>query len=274
MSAYHLSILRCLIGAALLTTFGCRLVGERPSNARPWAADMAVLPEAELLGDRVQVRNVRNCTYLDEDSYVLNYYDKSFDLSRIRTVDFIVVPFKDLPAVAHTMLSFGFEDEEYLAVSVEIRREKDEQYEFFKGILDQYEIMYVVGDERDLVRLRTNYRGDDVYVYRTKATPEQARQLFVDVMQRVNKLRSEPEFYNTVVNNCTTNIMHHVNQLAPGKIHYGLPVLLPGLSDRLAYDLGLLEDAGTFAATREQSNVSPIARQVGDRPDFSTAIRR
>jgi hypothetical protein len=251
---------------------GCRLVGERPSNFRDWSPDQAVLPYAETAGDLVRVHNVRNCTYYDQDSYVLGYYDKTYDVNSLRTVDFIMVPFKDIPSVAHTMLSFGFDGGDCLALSVEVRREKGEKYGFLEGMLDQYELIYVLGDERDLVKLRTNYRGDDVY--RARATPEQARKLFLDVIGRVNKLADGPEFYNLVTNNCTTNIARHINHLAPGKVPLDYRVLLPGYSDKLAYDLGLLDTALPFPEARRRANVSEVARRNGDSPDFSAVIRR
>jgi len=233
-----------------------------------------VLPYAEVNGDIVHVRNVRNCTYLTADSYVPGYYDKTFDLSKLRTVDFIVVPFQATPTLAHTMLSFGFDDGEYLAVSVEVRREKGETYGALKGVLNRYELMYVVADERDVVKLRSNHRGDDVYLYRGRATPEQARMLFVDVMERVNHLAARPEFYNTLTNNCTTNLVQHINHVSPGKVRNGPRLLLTGHSDRLAYDLGLLDTSLKFEEARRQANISALARQCGDCLDFSARIRR
>lgn len=256
---------------------GCAAVGLRPSNVRSWSADQALLCYAEINGDIAHVRNIRNCTYIDQDSYVLNYYDKTYDLSRLQSVDFFVVPFRDMPNLAHTMLSFGFDDGEHLAVSVEIRRERGEKYGVLKSMLNQYELMYVVADERDVVKLRTNYRGDDVYLYRARATPEQARMLFVDVMERVNKLAASPEFYNVFTNNCTTNVVNHINHVAPGKVPYkpySLKMLLTGHSDRLAYDLGLLDTALPFDEARRRAQVSPLARQFATAPDFSERIRR
>ncbi len=268
------AVLRAGFAAFLLVCAGCRLVGERPSNFRNWSPDMAALPAVEIRGGQARVHNIRNCTYFTQDAYVVDYYDKTYDLGALQSVDFIVVPFQGMPSLAHTMLSFGFQGDDYLAVSMEIRREQGEQYAYLKGLLDQYELMYVVGDERDLVKLRTNFRGDDVYVYRARATPEQARALFLDVVDRVNQLAAEPEFYNAITNNCTTNIARHINRLKPGKIPYELGVLLPGYSDRLAYDLGLLDTAVPFELARQRANVSQLARQYGDRPDFSALIRR
>jgi len=246
----------------------------QPSNDRDWSPDQAVLARADFQGDQVTVHNIRNCTYRTAEDYTVDYYDKTFDLGTLDSVDFIVVPLPELPGVAHTMLSFGFGGRDYLAVSVEIRKEKGESYNPIKGILRQYELMYVVGDERDLIKLRTDCYLYDVYAYRARATPAQVRALFKDVMDRVNKLVEEPEFYDTIANNCTSNIAQHVNRLAPGKIPYDYRVLLPGYSDRLAYDLGLLETDVSFEETKRRARVNQLAYVYHDSPDFSAEIRR
>lgn len=247
---------------------------EQPSNYRDWSPDQAVLSYADFNGDRVTVHNIRNCTYLTENEYVVDLYDKTYDLKKLRSVDFITVPFRQAPVMAHTMLSFGFDGDDYLAVSVEIRKEKGEQYAFLNGVLRQYEIMYVVGDERDLIKLRTNYRKDDVYIYRTRATPEQARGMFADVFQRVNQLKEQPEFYHTFANNCTTNIVRHVNNLSPDMVPYDYRVLLPGLTAELAYELGLLDTNLSFEETKRRALVSDLAHRYAEAPDFSAQIRQ
>ncbi len=246
----------------------------RPSNQRDWHPLHAKLPRADFHGQYVTISNIRNTHYRSEEDFTVQYYDKTFDLEKLKTVDFIVVPFPDNPAIAHTMLSFGFDDQEYLTVSVETRKEKHETYNALAGFFNQYELIYVVGDERDLIQLRTHQWMNDVYIYRTIATPEQARALFVDVMQRVNALNEHPEFYNTLTNNCTTNIRRHVNRVFGEKIPRDYRVLLTGYSDRLAYELGLLESAGTFEETRRRARVNPLAYRYGDQPDFSKKIRQ
>jgi hypothetical protein len=259
---------------------GCRSVDKvaAPSNFRSWSPDQAVLPTAEFHGDRVTVRNVRYCKYLEPDTYVVDHYDKTIDLKRLTGVDFFMVPFKAAPSLAHTMLSFEFIDDtgrtDHLAVSVEIRKEVGETYLPWKGAARQYELMYVAADERDVVQLRTNHRGEDVYLYRTTATPEQTRLLFVDVMQRANELAAKPEFYDTITNNCTTNIMRHINHIQPNRVAYDWRVLLPGYSDRLAYEQGLIEQHGTFEETRQRAHLNPKAVQVAGNEDFSRLIRQ
>ncbi len=246
-----------------------------PSNNRDWAPDLAVLAYAEIDGDRVKVHNIRHCTYRTDDEYVVKHYDKTFDLDRITEVDFVVVPFQDAPSLAHTLLSFGFEGGDYVSVSVEARREKEEKYSAVLGAMRQFELMYVVADERDVLVRRTKYRGADVYLYRTRATPEQARELFVDVMNRVNKLYREPEFYDSLTNNCTSNIVQHINRLRPGGLNlYDPRVLLPGYADHLAYDLGLLDRSKSFEQLREEARINARANRYADRKNFSELIRR
>ena len=246
----------------------------QPSNARNWLPNLAVLPRAELQGNLLTVHNIRNTQYLTDQDYVVRHYDKTFDLDNLQNVDFIVVPFKDAPSLAHTMLSFGFGEQGHLAVSAEVRLEEGESYSPVKGSMRQYEIMYVLADERDVIALRTKYRKDDVYLYRTKATPQQARALLLDVMARVNKLAVAPEFYDTFTNNCTTNLVGHINRVAPGRIPANLGVVLPGYADQWAYELGLLEPRGSFAETRKRAEVSGLASRYAESPEFSDRIRR
>lgn len=257
---------------ALALLAGCKALS--PSNDRDWNLDQSVLPYAAIRDEGATIYNIRHCKYFTTEDYALEHYNKTIRWADVQSVDYIVVPFAHFPSLAHTMLSFGFADGTYLAVSVEIRKEKGETYKPLQGLLRQYEIMYVLGDERDLIALRTNFRRDDVYVYRVKATPEQVQALLADVLHRVNQLQSQPEFYNTLTNNCTTNIVDHINRLSTNKVTYDLRVLLPGLSDRLAYDMGLIEARGTFEQTKLAARVTHLARAHGDSPQFSQLIRR
>ena len=246
----------------------------KPSNDRDWSPDQAVLAYAEFRGDQVTVHNIRHITYRTLDDYTVTRYDKTFDLGELTSVDFIVVPFNDIPGVGHTMLSFGFQDRDYLGVSVEIRKEKGETYAPLKGILRQFELVYVVADERDLLLRRVLLDLSDVHVYRARATPEQVRALFVDVMRRVDKLARQPEFYNTLSNNCTTNIRNHINHLVPDRVPYDYRVLLPGNSDKLAYDLGLIDTDTSFEQTRARARINYLAYLYRDDADFSRKIRQ
>ena len=241
-------ILKFALVAVVVWMAGCKplminSLGDRltPSNTRDWSPEFAVSPAATVSGDAIHLHNVRNVNYLSEDDFIVKYYDRTVNKSEIVSVDFIVTPFQTAPLLAHTMLSFGLTDGTYLGVSVEIRKEVGEKYSPILGFGNQFEIAYVVADERDLIRLRTRHLDADVYVYPTVATPAQAQDLFVDVMQRVNKLYVDPEFYNSVRNNCTTNLVDHVNNLRPNRVAFGWRVLLPGFSAEYAYDIGLLD---------------------------------
>ncbi len=245
----------------------------KPSNRRDWVPEQALTAYAEFDGDLMRLHNVRDCRWRESGEAVVGYHDRTFDLDRLGSVDFIVVPFNEFPALGHTMLSFGFDDGRRLAVSVEIRRERGEAFSAVKGFFRQYELMYVVADERDLIGKRVVGDLCDVYVYRSTATKEQARRLLVDVMRRVNKLHAEPEFYDTLTNNCTTNIRNHINHLNPRRVPYDYRVLLPGYSDRLAYELGLIERRGSYHRTRQRARVNYQAYLHRDSPAFSRAIR-
>lgn len=244
-----------------------------PSNNRNWRPDLAVLPIAEFQGDSIKLLHIRDCTYRTEEDYDVRHFDKEFKLTEVQSVDFIVVPFQNTPALAHTMLSFGFADGEHIVVSVEGRLEQGEQYSTLGGALDGYELMVVVGTERDLILLRTEVRKVEVYLYPTRVTPAQAQRLFMAMLTRANQLARQPEFYDLLTNNCTTNIVDHINQLKPGAIPSDIRVLLPGHSDRLAYDLGLLAVTGPFDQIRAASRINLAAHLNADSPNFSQRIR-
>jgi hypothetical protein len=245
-----------------------------PSNDRDWTPEQAVLTTADIRGKQVTVYNIRDCRWRTFDDFTISRYDRTFDLDQLTGVDFIVVPFNDTPSLGHTMLSFAFGDKEHLALSVEIRKERGEAYNPISGFFQQYELIYVVASEADVVQRRVNCDLSDVFLYHAMATPEQARKLFLDVMARVNKLSKEPEFYDTLTNNCTTNIREHINHLRPDKVPYDYRVLLPGYSDRLAYELGLIERHGSYEETRLRARINYQAYLHRDNPAFSEMIRR
>ena len=245
-----------------------------PSHDRPWRPDLAILPYVEFDDDNFTIRNVRDCRYRTEDDYDVRHFDLAFRLDDVRSVDFIVVPFQNAPSLAHTMLSFGLKDDQYFVVSVEARLEQGESYSPTKGSQDEFELMYVIGSERDMIALRTEVRKVDVYMYRASAKPDQVQDLLVDMLARVNAIARQPEFYETFTNNCTTNIVRHVNRLRPGRIPLDPRVLLPGHSDKLAFELGMIESKGNFAELKAQSRINTMAHIYHDDPDFSKKIRQ
>jgi uncharacterized protein DUF4105 len=243
------------------------------SNDRDWAADQAVLPYAEIDGDCVNVRNIRCCAYNTTDDYVVRHSDRTLNLNALESAWFVVEPFSAWEGAAHTFLSFGFAENQYLAISVETRREKGESFSAFKGLFKQYELIYVLGDERDLIHLRANLRRDNVYLFPVRASRSEVRALFLDVLNRVNQLRARPEFYHSVTNTCTTNIVAHVNKIAPRKIPFHMSILFPGYSDRLAYDLGLIDTDLPFEDAKQRFQINEQAARFQNDADFSAKIR-
>ena len=179
----------------------------RPSNKRDWSPDAERTATAVFSGDAVQINNVRNASYRSTTDFDVRWENRRYDLRQLASVWFVVEPFSDWRGPAHTFLSFGFSNNEYIAVSVEIRKEKNETFSPLAGLFRQYELIYVIGDERDLIGLRANYRNDEVYLYEINATPEKRRDLFVSILKRANEVAQQPEFYNTLSNTCTSNIV-------------------------------------------------------------------
>jgi hypothetical protein len=249
------------------------LTTQKPSNDRDWIPEHKVLAHAEFAGDQVTIHNVRNAEFFTYRDCIVKHYDKTYDLSKIRSVDFIVVPFSEVRAVAHTLLSFGFEGGDHVGISVEVRLENGEGYDPALGAFGQFELIYVIADERDLIPVRVEHRDVDVYIYPSTAPPEMARKLFVDMLKRANQLYEHPEFYDTLGNNCTTNIVRHINAIAPGKVPYDYRVLLPGYADKLAYDLGLIDNRLPFEEVKRRARVNGAVLKYKDHPQFSTKIR-
>ena len=271
---FHRWSLRALGGFSLL--FAVVLVwwfNISPSNDREWQPNVARLAYAVIEGDRVTVHNVRNFTYRSASDFTPEYYTKTYDLSKLDSVDLFAVYWMG-PAIAHTIISFGFGGD-YLAVSIEARKERSEGYSPIKGFFRQYELIYIVADERDVIRLRTNYRQDppeQVYRYRLQGPSENGRRFFLDYMEKVNDVKEHPRFYNTLTANCTNVIwMHtHVN---PGHIPFSWKILASGYTPEYLYDMERLDTSISFAELRQRGHVNPVAKAIGDTPDFSQQIR-
>jgi hypothetical protein len=244
-----------------------------PRNDREWTQDQERLVTAAIDGDRLVVRNVRNFRWRSLTDYEASWEDRTYDLARLVRVWFVLVPFHDQDEVAHTFLSFEFEDGGFLAVSPEIRKERGESFSAAGGLFRNYELFYTVGDERDLVKIRTDFFGDEVFVYPIKSTKEGARLALVDIAARLNSLAANPEFYDALTNSCASNVARHANAVVPGQIPTSWRVTLPGWSDELALELGLIDFEGTLADARATFKANDRAAAAGDSPDFSAKIR-
>jgi hypothetical protein len=236
---------------------------------------MATLAWADIAGDKVTIHNIRNCDYRTETDFTVQHYDKSFDLAKLRNVDFYLV-YWGSPKIAHTMMSFDFEGQGSVCFSIETRKEKGEDYSTVKGFFRQYEIAYVVADERDLVRLRTNYRekgkGEDVYLYRLKVSPEFNRQVFLSYLDEVNRLKERPQWYNALTDNCTTSIRKHtMPYLSNANPDWRL--IVNGYIDEMLYENKRFDTTLPFVELKKRSYINPKAKAADRDPAFSQLIR-
>jgi hypothetical protein len=258
-------IIFCLIVAWWLTI--------KPSNDRNWQPDVAVVPYATIQDNLVTINNIRNFNYHTETDFDVHYYSKTFDLNTLDSVDLVAVYWMG-DAIAHIMMSFGFQGKDFVAFSIETRKEKEEGYSTIKGFFKQYELIYIAGDERDLIRVRTDYRKpqEDVYLYRIRFNRERAQKLFMEYIKQINAMKDKPVWYNTFTTNCTTNIIMHIKTFSE-RIRYNWKILLSGYTPLYAYELGALDTSLPFAELKKKSHINPKAHKVGNDPEFSRKIR-
>ena len=306
--------LRCALGAAAMTAFvvawrrGLRAgAGDRrpiiaaatiavayvayhfvllkPQHQQEWAADQAVMPQVQIEGTLVRVRNARHFTWLSETQFQPRYYDAVYDVEKLQSMHYAVAPFSKTGGLAHVFLCFGFADAQHVAISVEARRRKGQAYQPIASLFRQYQLMYVVGDERDIIGLRGVANQGRVQLYPARTTPARGRAIFLDMMRRAGALEAQPEFYNLATSNCMNNIVWHLRRLddvndedgagAPRKrpIPNELQLILTGFSDRVAYDLGYLDTDLPFAQARETFRIDDRIRRHQHEEDFSQLIR-
>ncbi len=248
----------------------------RPSNDRDWLPNVARLPWASVDGNIVTVHNIRNFTYRSENDFTPAWYDKSYDLSKLEGIDVIAVYWMG-PDIAHVFVSFAFAGGDHLAMSIETRTEKGEGYSTVKGFFRQYELYYVVADERDVIGLRTNYRRDppeDVYIYRVKSTPEGRQRFFLEYINQINSLKDKPEFYNSLTTNCTTNIWVN-SRVNPGHLPLSWKLLASGHVPEYLFENGRLIDGGLpFSDLQRRAHVNAQAKASGIVANFSQRIRQ
>jgi hypothetical protein len=242
----------------------------RPKSDLDWAMGMEVLPRAEIVGDMLRVRQFRNFAYEAEVKPIQRYEERTYDLAKLSSLDYFLTHWSG-PVMAHTLVSFGFEDGQFLCVSVEARRERWQSYSPLWGLFRAYHLMFVLGDERDIVRLRTNIRRDRVYLYRLRLPREHLRRLLLDYVGRIEMLATQPAWYNTVTSNCTTNLFYRGHTPVPWWNKLG--IFLNGFSARTMYRLGYLSDTLPFQELQARSDIRERALAAGDAADFSQQIR-
>jgi len=246
----------------------------KPSNNKNWRPDVGRTAWAEVDGDRVTIHNLRNCNYRAEDDYSDCWGDRTLLLSQIRAVDLFVTNW-GIRFVSHPILSFQFGDNNHIAFSIEARYKVGQTYSTVLGCFRQYELIFVTADERDVIRLRTNYRkGEEVSMYRFQEAPEVARAMFLTYVANLNALKDHPEWYNEVTRNCTTTLDRQLGEDVHNTHPWNYRVLLNGTLDELLYERGRLVTGGLpFPELKQREHINAAARAANESPDFSSLIR-
>ena len=246
-----------------------------PTNDRNWQVSVARLPQVSINGNDVKISNIRNFDYRSETDFTPRYYSKHFNLDEIKTLDYILSYWDGNKAIAHIIFSFGFKNGDYLAVSVETRLAKEQEQSLLSGIFNQYTIIYILSDERDVVRLRTNFRKEQVYLYRVKLDREKLRKIFVKIVKRAADLRKHPRFYNTVKHNCMTTLLADLQHALGKKYQFDYRFIMNGYSDKLLYDNDVIINGGLpFKKLKELRHINQYVENDPEAAiDFSHKIR-
>jgi uncharacterized protein DUF4105 len=243
------------------------------SNHRDWQPEVANAPYATINGDLITIHNVRNFDYRTETDFDARWETRTYDFSKLDSADIIAVYWAG-KAIAHVMVSFGFAGKDFLTVSIETRKEKGESYSTLAGFFRQYELYYVVADERDVIGVRTTYRQpqEDVYIYRARGRLQNLRRIFLDYIKSINELHERPSYYNTLTTNCTTTILMHT-RMNPESPPLSWKVLLSGYVPDYLYELGRIDTTKPFAELEKMSRVNDRAHAAGKDAAFSQRIR-
>jgi Domain of unknown function (DUF4105) len=246
----------------------------KPTNQANWQPNVDRTAWIELDKDRAIIHNVRNCDYQTETAYSNCWSDRTVNLSDLRGVDLFFTTW-GVRWIGHPILSFDFGNGQHIAFSIETRYRVGQAYSAILGFFRQYELIFVVADERDVIRLRTNYRKDEeVYLYRGRLGPEEARGMFLAYVQYLNRLKSQPEWYNAATRNCTTTLDRQLSAKVADPQPWNYQFLVNGTLDKLMYDRGRLVTNGlSFDQLKEQGHINAAARAAGSSPDFSALIR-
>lgn len=243
----------------------------KPSNYRDWRPDVAQLATAVISGDRVTVRNVRNFRYRSVEDFDERWEERTLDLAGLNGLDVFFVHWGP-KLYNHTILSWSFADGQRLAISVEVRKRRDQGYSAWKAFFRQYELIYVAADERDVIKLRTNYRGEQVYLYRLRTSERSARALLLEYLEAMNEIASRPLWYNALTANCTTVIRQRVLH-AGGKLPFSWRYFANAYLPEMLHRHGLLDNTRPFLELKARSHINARALEVAAAENFSDRIR-
>ncbi len=245
----------------------------KPSHDRNWATSFAQLPRITTEGDLIRVHNIRNFDYRTPEDFTVRYYDKTFDLNKLETADYVLSYWDGNEAIAHTLVSFGFGDGDYLTVSVETRLEQGEPQTNLGGFYKQYELIYILGDERDLLRLRSNFRKEEVFVYPTNFNKKDIRKFFGVIIERINSIANKPQFYNTISHNCISSLTKDFSKVLEVRDPFNYRWFLNGYSAELMFEHGAINSNGNFADTQRFHHINQYVQADNNGEGYSMKIR-
>ena len=246
----------------------------RPTNQADWRSDVARTAWVTIDGDRISIHNFRNCNYRTETSFTDCWADKTVYFSQLRGADFFFTNWGPR-WIGHPIVSFQFGDNDHVAFSIEARYKAGQSYSAILGFFRQYELIFLTADERDVIRLRTNYRkGEEVRLYRTTASPDTAKRIFLSYVDYLNQLHDHPEWYNALTKNCTTTLDRQIAADVPNPQAWSYQLILNGSLDGLLYSRGRLVTGGLpFEVLREREHINKAAHAANESPYFSALIR-
>jgi hypothetical protein len=244
-----------------------------PYRNEDWTPQHSRMPHVEIVGDKVHVSNVRNFTWHTATEFTPGFDDRDYDVNTLSSMYFVLSPIFNSRAVSHVWLGFGFSDGRHVAVSVEARGVKERPYGLFRSMFRQFQLIYVIGDERDVVGLRGAIWRNEVRIFRARSTPERMRALFLDMMERAHSLEEHPEFYNLFTNNCMNNVTYHIRRLGGRPLPADWRLLLTGFSDRLAFDYGFLDTDLPFEVAHRAYRIDEWMQQTSLDEGFSQRLR-
>ncbi len=247
-----------------------------PSNDRSWVNDNQRLASVEITGDKAHIKNVRDFSWRTTKDYDERWIDMTIDLNSVRKIWFILEYFSpERKEMAHTILSYEFDDGRRLACSIEVRRKEGSRFHPLKGMFRSYELIYVWGTESDIIGVRSRCRRKSkTHLFEGVVLgPGNERRMLESYLRRTNKLAKDPEWYNTITNTCTTNIVNHVNEVYPGRVPWAIGILMPGLSPKMLLRNNLVKSSGNIDETMESSLIDSISEKWDDSRDFGDWIR-
>jgi hypothetical protein len=263
----------CLLAFAVV--FGGLLIwwqGIAASNHRIWTDDVAQMATGTVDGNRVTLHNVRNFDWRSDTDYTQRWETRTYELDRLNSVD-MIMSYWTVPAIAHMLISFGFDDGGRVVFSVEIRREKQESYSEIGGFFKKFELSVIAADERDVIRVRTNVRGEDDYLYRVRMPLSAMRSLFLSYIDEANALARTPRFYNTITANCTTLVYHMMKRIV-GYLPLDYRLILPGYLPEYVHRVGGLDQRYSLAELRVLGRITDRAKKADRSDSFSVDIRQ